>query len=114
MGICLTPLCVKNLTISVEGLAGVLAIVVSPDGKHAYTGGYRDYTIAVFNRDAVTGRLSFVEAQKDNVGGVSGIARIRAVTISKDGRHVYAAGCNNRLSKKFGSKVLDIGGVSEV
>lgn len=72
------------------GLEGASFVTVSPDGRHVYVAGERDSAIAVFRRDENTGLLSFVETQREHVAGVIGLNRVTAVTISSDGRHVYA------------------------
>jgi len=76
----------------VDGLFVIQWVTVSPDGKHVYAAGYRDYAVAVFSRDETTGKLTFVEVQKDDVGGVDGLYGASFVTVSPDGEHVYAAG----------------------
>jgi 6-phosphogluconolactonase (cycloisomerase 2 family) len=76
----------------VDGLQGVWAVTVSPDGKHVYATGYQGDAVAVFSRDETTGKLAFVEAQKEGVGGVDGIGGPCSVAVSLDGRHVYVAG----------------------
>ncbi len=76
----------------VDGLSGVTSVTVSPDGSHVYAAGLDDNALAVFNRDAGTGELSFVEVIRDEVGGVDGLFGAVSVTVSPDGHHVYAAG----------------------
>ncbi len=78
--------------LTLDGLAGAAAVAVSPDGAHVYVAGETDDGIAVFSRSAVTGLLTFVEAQKDGVGGVDGLNGARALAFSDDGRHLYVAG----------------------
>ena len=75
----------------VNGLGGSISVTVSPDGKHVYAAGYDDDAIAVFERNVSTGALNFVEA-KVNGGGISGLDGANSVTVSPDGKHVYAAG----------------------
>ena len=48
--------------------------------------------MAVFQRDVVTGQLTFVQMLKDGVGGVDGLNGANSVTVSPDGSHVYVAG----------------------
>ena len=76
----------------VDGLDGVPGVTVSPDGKHLYAAGFRDDAVAVFSRNAATGELTFVEIQKDGFGSVDGLDGVQAVTVSPDGKHLYAAG----------------------
>ena len=74
----------------VVGLGGVVSVVISPDGAHAYTTAFQDDALAVFERNAATGELSFVEVQLDGVGGVDGLDGANEVEVSPDGAHVYA------------------------
>ncbi|AFY36089.1 beta-propeller fold lactonase family protein [Calothrix sp. PCC 7507] len=76
----------------VDGLGGVFSATISPDGQYLYAAGYYDSAVAVFKRDKTTGKLSFVEVKKDGVGGVDGLGGAFSVTISPDGKYVYAAG----------------------
>jgi 6-phosphogluconolactonase (cycloisomerase 2 family) len=76
----------------IDGLSGARSVIVSPDGNHVYTAGQYDNSIAVFSRDTSSGQLSFIEYHKDGVNGVDGLASARNVTISPDGKNVYATG----------------------
>ena len=91
-----------------EGLGGVsgldrpVAVAVSPDGSHVYTaaGGNENFTgsdaVAVFDWDAATGSLTFVDAyfegQTQGANTIDGLHRVSSVTVSPDGAHVYATG----------------------
>ena len=75
----------------VDGLDSAQSVTVSPDNKHVYAAGLLDDAIAVFSRDAGTGKLSFVEMLKDGVGGVDGLDAAYSVIVSPDNKHVYAA-----------------------
>ena len=75
----------------VDGLNGARNVTVSGDGKHLYVTGREDDTVAVFSRNSTTGALSFVERKKDGVGGVDGLNGADGVTVSPDGKHLYAA-----------------------
>jgi len=77
---------------NVDGLQFPSALAVSPDGAHLYVTGGRDNALAAFARDAATGTLTFLEAQKNGVAGVEGLAGASAVVVSPDGAFVYAAG----------------------
>nr|MDZ8046688.1 beta-propeller fold lactonase family protein [Nostoc sp. DedQUE02] len=85
----------KDDTNGVDGLASAASVTVSPDGKYLYAAGYDDSAIAVFERDTTTGQLSFVEVQKDYTNGVDGLASAASVTVSPDGKYLYAAGYND-------------------
>ena len=93
----------RNGVGGVEGLAGASSISISADGRHAYVASFDDAAVAVFSRDSATGVLSFVEVQRNNVGGVDGLAGAQSVTVSPDGGHVYVAseGTFDNLSGNF-------------
>src|SRR2546425_1226961 len=82
----------RSGTGGVEGLLGAKSVAVSPDGAHVYAAGSLDDAVAVFGRDATTGKLTFVEAQREGANGVTGLAGARAVTLSPDGANLYVAG----------------------
>jgi 6-phosphogluconolactonase (cycloisomerase 2 family) len=75
-----------------DGIGFATECVMSPDGKHLYVTGEGDDSVAVFARNADTGALTFVEAQRDGAGGVDGLDGASAIGISDDGAHVYAGG----------------------
>jgi len=82
----------KNGVGGVDGLLGAAWLTLSPDDKHLYVCGFNDNALAVFSRNTTTGQLTFVEVQRDGVGGVDGLAAARSVFVSPDGKHVYVAG----------------------
>lgn len=75
----------------VDGLDRVFDVMVSPDGKNVYGGSIDDDAVAVFSRDPVTGRLTFIEAQINSVGGVSGLNSVIGVGMDSQGEYLYAA-----------------------
>ncbi|MFC1561843.1 choice-of-anchor D domain-containing protein [candidate division KSB1 bacterium] len=76
----------------VDGLDEAYGVTVSPDGAFVYVTGYLDNAVAVFSRNPATGALTYVEMQKDGVGGVDGLAGAVSVKVSPDGAFVYATG----------------------
>ncbi len=76
----------------VDGLDGVRSVTASPEGRHIYVAGSWDNAVAVFARDAVTGLLAFVEVIRSGESGVGGLYGASSVSVSPDGRHVYATG----------------------
>jgi 6-phosphogluconolactonase (cycloisomerase 2 family) len=84
----------KDSFAGVDGLRDARSLSISPDGKFVYAIGEGDDAIAVFSRNAVTGRLTFVEAVRDGVNGVDGIDGVYNINISLDGKFVYTAGNN--------------------
>jgi DNA-binding beta-propeller fold protein YncE len=79
----------------VDGLSGAEGVSVSPDGRNVYVAGNNDNAVAVFSRDPATGALTFVEQQKDGVGGVDGLGGAAYVAPSPDGRSVYVTGLDD-------------------
>jgi cysteine-rich repeat protein len=87
----------------VAGVAGIRrprAIVLSPDGNDLYVAGEGSDTVAVFNRNAGTGALTFLEFHQDSaaipsLGGAFGVA------ISADGASVYVASENDKTVTAF-------------
>src|SRR2546427_135718 len=76
----------------VDGLLGAKAVAISPDGAHVYAAGSLDNAVAVFGRDAATGKLTFIEVQREGQNGVLGLFGAKAVTVSPDGANLYVAG----------------------
>jgi 6-phosphogluconolactonase (cycloisomerase 2 family) len=82
---------VERLT-SATFLGGAQSVAVSPDDKHVYVAGIVSDSVSAYSRDATTGKLTFIEQKKDGLGGVDGLDSARSVTVSPDGKHVYAVG----------------------
>ena len=76
----------------VYGLYHAKSVTVSPDGYRVYATGVLDNTLSVFQRDAVSGQLTFLQVLKDGLNGVDGLNRANSVAVSPDGDHVYATG----------------------
>ena len=75
-----------------DGLNGINCIAISGDGNFVYTTGFWDKTVVLFERNATTGELTYVERYKDGVLGVDGLNGANFVTISPDGQNVYVTG----------------------
>jgi DNA-binding beta-propeller fold protein YncE len=81
---------VRNGVGGVAGLNGVARVALSPDGAHLYAlSVYFEDQVAVFARNAGTGALTFVEAEQNGVGGVTGMSDPTEIAVSSDGAHVY-------------------------
>lgn len=85
----------------VDGLFGASWVALSPDGAHLYVASIGDDAIAVFARNAETGRLSFVERKKDGVGGVDGLNGARSLAVTPDGAHVYVTSVFESVVARF-------------
>lgn len=75
-----------------DGLNGLNGIVISPDGQHAYSTGFWDKAVVSYERNEMTGELTYIERYKDGVSGVDGLNGANSVAISADGNNVYATG----------------------
>ncbi|WP_414569454.1 beta-propeller fold lactonase family protein [Nostoc sp. CCY 9925] len=89
-----------------DGLAGVNAISISPDGKFLYAAIFPDDSVAVFRRDATTGKLTFIEVQQDNTDGVDGLDGVFSLTTSPDSKFIYAAGFGDSAVAVFSQNAL--------
>lgn len=74
----------------VAGLMNPQALAMSPDGRHLYAAGAGSDALVAFARDPGTGRLTFVDAEFDGDGGVTGLDGVTGVVVSPDAQHVYA------------------------
>ena len=88
------------------GLLGVSGLEVSPDGSHVYAAGTGANAIAVFRRDADTGLLHFIEAERNDTddatdagASVAGLSSPTAIVLSPDGAHLY-------VTARFGNAVV--------
>ena len=82
----------KDSDVGVDGLNGAHNLVVSPDGAHIYITGKEEDALAVFSRDSNNGQLIFVEVVRDSDAGVDGLKGAYDLTISPDGKNLYATG----------------------
>lgn len=87
----------------VDGLNGAQSVTVSPAGKYVYTASDYHSAVAVFTRNSSTGALTFVKMLKDGVGEIDGLLDARSVTVSPDGKHLYAAGNDDNALAVFES-----------
>ena len=90
----------------VSGISGANDVVVSPDGQQVYVVGTTEDAIAVFNRNSVSGQLSFVHSMTNNVNGVSGIGGAQTISVSPDGNHLYVTGTESNAVAVFSRDVV--------
>ncbi len=73
-----------------NSLGGAYDVAISPDGLHAYVTGFNDDTLTVFDRNAVTGALTFVMSTSNlDMDGP------QMVEVSPDGTQVYVTARNS-------------------
>src|SRR5205085_1528605 len=90
----------------VTGMAGVFRVTVSPDGAYVYTANYSDSSVSVFQRDQSTGKLTFVTTYTQGVGGIDGLGVATSVTISPDGKRLFATGFSSEAVAVFDRDLL--------
>lgn len=88
---------VQNGVGGVDGIAGINALAVSPDGRHVYALGAASSTLAVFARNpnagsAGFGQLSYLRRYVNGQDGIGGLGGMVGLAISADGARVFAAG----------------------
>lgn len=80
---------------TVVGLDRPSDVVVSPDGQQVYVSSRFGNAVVRFTRDAAAasgtyGRLSFANAQRDGLLGVSGLSGASGLVVAPDGQQLYA------------------------
>ncbi len=85
-----------------------VAIVVTPDGHQVLVASQASDSLAVFDRDAETGLLSFAQVLRDGAGGVDGLDFAQSVIVSPGGQFVYVAGLADDGIARF-TRDLDSG-----
>jgi DNA-binding beta-propeller fold protein YncE len=90
-----------------RALNGPTSVAVSPDGNNVYVGSLFSHSIAVFQRDATTGELTQLPAgagcvREDGRGcrDGRGLDFLRSVTVSPDGKTVYASGSSVAILRR--------------
>ena len=76
----------------VTGLDYPARLALNPDDNYLYVAARNSNSLAVFQRDILTGNLTFQQAIFDNQNGVNGIEDAYAIAVSPDGKQVYASG----------------------
>jgi len=89
-------------TLDDASLEKPMGLAISPDGAHLYVVSWAvlgnaaaNNSVAVYDRDDATGLLTFVQADFEGQGGVSGLTGVRNVIVSSDGGNVYVASSGN-------------------
>ncbi len=86
----------RNGVNGVDGLGNPNGVAVSPDEAYVYVIGEDSGAISTFARDPLTGRLTFVQTQRNGLPGpdpsLHGFAVSYGLAVSPDGAHVYVSG----------------------
>ncbi|WP_182867220.1 beta-propeller fold lactonase family protein [Rhodopirellula sp. JC639] len=75
----------------VSGLWGAQSIAITQDGENLYVASALDDALVMFDRDPLTGQLTFLGKLTDGIGGVDGLNEAVGVQVSDDGNHLYVA-----------------------
>ncbi len=89
-------------TSGVDGLGFAGAIALSPNQGHLYVCGESDNAIAAFERDTLTGSLTYLQSWFDGQDGVDGLAGCDDLLVSPNGEYVIAAGGDENAIAVFG------------
>jgi len=84
-----------------QTLSSPTRLAMDPEGKSLYVAALGDSALTVLQRDPVTGALTFVDSQRNLVGGVSGLTNVRDVAVSPDGKFVYTVSFADRSVATF-------------
>lgn len=94
-------------------LDGATSVALSSGGEHVYVASKYDNAVLIFDRNALTGALSYVGRKKDGYGGVDGLDGACSVAVSSDGHHVYVTGVDDDAVAIF-SRDVSTGALSYV
>ncbi|MCB0079448.1 MAG: beta-propeller fold lactonase family protein, partial [Caldilineaceae bacterium] len=72
-----------------DGLAGAHALVLSADGAYLYVAGLHDNSLALFRRDPLSGKLTYMRTYKDGVSGMDALGGTTSVALDPSGEHLY-------------------------
>lgn len=77
---------------AVSGLTDVADVELSGDAAHLYAVSPTDNALVTFDRDAITGELSFAESLQNGTLGITGLGGATDIALSTSDQHLYVAG----------------------
>jgi 6-phosphogluconolactonase (cycloisomerase 2 family) len=82
---------IKDGANGIDNLDHAIKVLVSPNGEHIYVVSGNDHAVVIFNRDSISGQLTFIGQVKDGENGVDDLISPVNASISLDGAHVYVS-----------------------
>ncbi len=82
----------RNANNGVLGIQRPTDLVLSPDGNFVYVSASGTNSVAVFNRNASSGKLSYSSLVANGTNNVTGIISANSLAISPDGKNIYVIG----------------------
>ena len=98
---------VKDGVGGVDGLDGARDLAYTADSAGLYVASLVDDSVATFTANPGTGALTFVESDRDGVGGVQGLDGANGVAVPVDGKHVYVTGETDDAVATFVRTLVD-------
>ena len=74
-----------------DALQGIFGVTLSPDGSYLYATCPVSHAVVMYSVDPVNGQVDYVDTLQVDSLGVAGLESVWLMTVSPDGRHVYAA-----------------------
>ncbi|MBK8017280.1 MAG: tandem-95 repeat protein [Betaproteobacteria bacterium] len=75
----------------VRGTVGASDVMITPDARYVLVTGRESNAIAVFERDASIGLMSFVQVVRNGVGGTAGLVAPTGLATSPTGAKIYTS-----------------------
>ena len=96
----------RKALLTLFGSASLIAVnwflyVWAINSGHVYAASFDGNAVTAFQREPATGKLTFLAAYQDGVGGVDGLGYSSAVAVSPDGARLLATGFNDNAISVF-------------
>lgn len=75
----------------VSGIEAPSRVLISPDGRSVFVTSQDGDSLAVFERDAVSGELAFLQVLRDGQGGVTALLGAHGLAMDPGNSHLYVA-----------------------